>query len=223
VQGFVAIGFSVLLLSSIFSGVVFAQPNSMVETVSNSQPPNTITSLPESKDHSTEDFFPQIRSQGDKGSCSAWAMVYYSLGYREAVNRGWSDAHTGEETQLLSPEFSFNIGNGGRIDEFGKPYGVTRAGIGTIITDWGTPTWSTMPYNENNFLDWGSKSAWEEAPVHRADFIKNIPYDENNPDEIITKIKQELVDGYLPTFNINAFAYTSTNAHHLDNNIYSVS
>jgi hypothetical protein len=53
---------------------------------------SSMSQLPPSIDHSTNQFFPKINGQGGQPSCSAWAMIYYSLGYREAVNKQWFNA-----------------------------------------------------------------------------------------------------------------------------------
>ena len=44
--------------------------------------------LPEKLDHSTEGYFPPVRSQGGMGSCGSWATVYYTATYAQAKDEG---------------------------------------------------------------------------------------------------------------------------------------
>ncbi len=65
-----------------------------------------------SLDLSVEPYFPEVRSQGSEGSCAAFSLTYYNYGYIEAKDQGWTSANTGNNSQLLSPSWTYNKVNG---------------------------------------------------------------------------------------------------------------
>src|SRR4030042_3682522 len=69
---------------------------------------------PSSFDFSTSPSFPTVGNQAMQGSCSAWASTYYSFGYMEALDYGWTDPKTGAPDPRFSPAWTYNKVNGGR-------------------------------------------------------------------------------------------------------------
>ena len=69
-------------------------------------------SLPAAVDNSTLPYFPQIRSQGSQGSCTAWASCYYYNTYTQAFDEGYT-VSGGDNNHILSPAFMYNLINGG--------------------------------------------------------------------------------------------------------------
>ncbi|MCK5397082.1 MAG: PKD domain-containing protein [Thermoplasmata archaeon] len=174
------------------------------------------TDLPASVDWSTSELFPKIDTygQGASASCTAWAVVYYSFGYREAINRQWSMANEGKTTQLLNPGFSYNLANGG-----GNEGAYSKSQIADITMNWGCPTWSTMEFDQYDYTDWGNVEAWNEAPLHRIDHYDRISKDDN----LVDNVKNMLFHNYLPTFdlvgnNLDSLLPSSPSPFQLDDN-----
>ncbi|MDD1743582.1 MAG: hypothetical protein LUO85_03045, partial [Methanomassiliicoccales archaeon] len=117
---------------------------------------------PSAYDMSTNPWFPKVGNQGSQGSCAAWAATYYCYGAVEAKDNGWTGAKSGTTSQLLSPAWTYN-----RVAFRGMGGGSWMSENFNVIKDWGVPTLSTFPYNPSNAIDWGSESAWREAPMHR--------------------------------------------------------
>ncbi|MCJ7607148.1 MAG: hypothetical protein MUO94_04815, partial [Thermoplasmata archaeon] len=101
-------------------------------------------------DLSESPSFPIVGDQARQSSCSAWATSYYAYGYLEAVDMGWADAKTGAPEQLLSPAWTYNKVNGGRDS------GSSLVENFKILLDWGSATMATMPYTDQDYLEWGS-------------------------------------------------------------------
>jgi hypothetical protein len=149
-------------------------------------------------DLSQSDSFPTVGDQAHQSSCSAWATIYYAQGYLEALDLDWTEAKSGNPEQLLSPAWTYNKVNGGRdlgsslVDNF------------DILLDWGSATMATMPYTDDDYLEWGSASAFREAPLHRALEYFILEY---NGEPTIDSIKNLLLDGTPVTFGIDANQY----------------
>jgi len=126
--------------------------------------------LPTTFDLSTDPAFPAVGNQSSQGSCSAWAGTYYSYGYLEAVDNGWTDASLGDPEQLMSPAWTYNMVNGG------KDRGSWTDTNMLVIVDWGVSTMATMPYDEDDYRSWGSPEAFREAPLHRAQEVGYLEY-----------------------------------------------
>ena len=94
-------------------------------------------------DLSNETYFPIVGDQGMQGSCAAWAITYYSMGYLEARDNGW-DASSGNTSCLLSPAWSYN-----KATSDSGP-GSSLVGNAQVIKDFGAATWLTMPYDQLN-------------------------------------------------------------------------
>ena len=152
--------------------------------------------LQSSHDLSLDVHFPVIGDQGWQGSCSAWAMAYYTYGYLEAKDQGWGQASNNDVTQLVSPAWTYNKVNGG------NDWGSSTWDNGLIIKDWGAATLSTMSYDDTDHLDWGDAVAFREAPLHRGNQLYYLGHDAS-----VNDIKT-LIDSGIPiTFGIDADQY----------------
>lgn len=151
--------------------------------------------LPSSIDLSTLPTFPAVGNQRSQPSCSAWAGAYYAYGFQEAVDQGWDQASEGAPDQLMSPAWTYNKVNGG------KDAGSWIDQNMMIVADWGAATLATMPFDEYEFLDWGSPDAFREAPAHRAAEVFTIDY---TGQPTIDQIKTLVTDGVPVTFAIDA-------------------
>ncbi|MEN3024655.1 MAG: PKD domain-containing protein [Candidatus Methanosuratincola petrocarbonis] len=136
-------------------------------------------------------YFPLIGDQGIQGSCAAWASVYYAGTYLQAKAHGWSDVKA-NPAHVMSPAWTYNKLNGG-VD--GGSWCDRNM---QLVSEIGSASMATMPYNQYDWLSWGGESAWREAPLYRAGGFATI-----RPDNIDT-IKALINDGYLVTFYIDA-------------------
>ena len=157
-------------------------------------------SIPSSLDLSTEPTFPAVGNQASQPSCAAWAATYYAYGFAEATDLGWTGASSGSPDQLMSPGWTYNKVNGWRDS------GSSMDGNMFVIRDWGAATLATMPYDDSEDLDWGSPSAFREAPEHRADEVFYIPY---SGATTVDAIKALVSEGTLVTFGLDALQYDS--------------
>gem|GEM_PF-6387999 len=163
-----------------------------------------VESLPEappaSFDLSDDPEFPTVGNQAAQGSCSAWAGTYYSYGYLEAVDNGWTASSLGVTSQLLSPAWTYNMVNDG-MDQ--------GSWIDTnmmVIRDWGVTTMALMPYDDDDFSSWGSPEAFREAPLHR---VSEVGYLEYSPSTTVEVIKALIAAGTPVAFAMDANEYTS--------------
>lgn len=151
-------------------------------------------------DFSTSPSFPTVGNQAMQGSCSAWASTYYSFGYMEALDYGWTDPKTGATDHLFSPAWTYNKVNGGRdsgswmIDNF------------YVIRDWGAASMATMPYDDSDYLSWGSSEAFREAPPHS--LVEGYALAYSGP-SAIDSIKALLVADVPVSFAMDANEYSS--------------
>jgi len=153
------------------------------------------SSLPSSFDLSTSPTFPAVGDQARQPSCAAWAATYYAYGFAEANDLEWTQAKAGSPDQLMSPGWTYNKVNGGRDS------GSWTDDNMFILRDWGGATLATMPYDDTEYMDWGSPSAFREAPEHRADEVFYIPYSSSTT---IDDIKVLVTEGTLVTFALDA-------------------
>jgi hypothetical protein len=156
--------------------------------------------LPSTFDLSTDPAFPAVGNQASQGSCGAWAATYYSYGYLEAVDNGWTGASLGDAEQLMSPAWTYNMVNGG------KDRGSWMDTNMLVIVDWGVATMATMPYDQYDFTSWGSPEAFREAPLHRASEVGYIEYSRTTT---VETIKALVTAGTPVAFAMDANEFTS--------------
>ena len=116
--------------------------------------------LPEN--HDLSDNIPPVRSQGQQGSCTAWATTYYLKSYQEKIQNGYQyDSYE----HVMSPAFVYNqiksnphCNSGSNIEDALR-----------LLKEQGTATWKNFPYSD--------------------DACNNIPSDEIKEIATINKIK----------------------------------
>lgn len=158
------------------------------------------TAVPGAFDFSGSPEFPAVGNQASQGSCSAWAATYYSYGYLEAVDNGWTEASQGAAGQLLSPAWTYNMVNGG------KDQGSWIDTNMMVIRDWGAATMATMPYSDDDATSWGSPEAFREAPLHRGSEVGYLTY---TPSSTVEAIKALVTAGTPVAFAMDANEFTS--------------
>lgn len=156
--------------------------------------------LPEAVNLSTLPTFPAVGNQLSQPSCAAWAAAYYAYGFLEAVDNDWTLASSGEPGQLVSPAWTYARSNGGR--DIGSSMDTNMM----VIQDWGVASMATMPFDEHEFMDLGSASAFRDAPAHRANEVFTIDYSDAST---IEEIKLLVADGIPVTFGIDANEYVA--------------
>ena len=95
---------------------------------------------PESYDLSR--FLPPVDTQGNQGSCVAWATGYYLKSFQENYQNFQDDLAA--STVILSPSFIFN-----QI-KISPCSGSQIADALDLLQVSGTPEWTIMPYSEND-------------------------------------------------------------------------
>jgi len=151
--------------------------------------------LPSSYDLSTDPSFPIIGNQGLQGSCAAWAATYYCNGYIQAKQNNWNQAYLGNTDQLLSPAWTYNKCNRG-VDQ-----GSMADWNMYVMQSVGVCRWSQMPYDDSDYISWGTENAWRDAPPYRINNIYSISKED------ITGIKNLINSGYPVTFALDASSY----------------
>ncbi|UCE81235.1 MAG: hypothetical protein JSV94_02080 [Methanobacteriota archaeon] len=154
--------------------------------------------LPEAVNLSALPTFPAVGNQSSQPSCAAWAATYYAYGFQEATDNDWTLAPLGEPSQLISPAWTYARSNAGR------DLGSNMESNMRVIQDWGAATMATMPFDEYEYVDMGSPSAFREAPAHRASEVFNIEY---SGASTIEEIKLLVAEGIPVTFGIDANEY----------------
>jgi hypothetical protein len=154
--------------------------------------------LPAAFDLSESPSFPQVDSQGQQGSCTGWAVTYYAYGYIEAVDCGWTEAKSGNTSQLLSPAWTYNKVNGG-VDRGSWEWDNIM-----ILKDWGTSTMAELPYDDDDWTEWGSPRAFREAPLHRVHEGFRVPY---VGESTVETVKTLVYGGTPVTFGLDANDY----------------
>jgi C1A family cysteine protease len=153
-----------------------------------------------SVDHSQEPCFPVVGNQGGQGSCASWATAYYTNGYQQALDKGWTDASTGNIDHLMSPAWAYNKVN------HGMDAGSHTMSNANLIQSVGNAKWVTMPYDDTDCVSWGVEDAWRDAPEYRCSNIYTIwsPFDAVT----INSIKSALDSNHLVTFALNSSSYS---------------
>lgn len=156
--------------------------------------------LPTTFDLSNDAEFPAVGNQASQGSCSAWAATYYSYGYPEAVDNGWTAASLGDPEQLMSPAWTYNMVNDG--SDQGSWVDTNMM----VVRDWGAATMATMPYDYRDYTSWGSPEAFREAPLHRASEVGYLEYSSSTT---VDAIKALVSAGTPVAFAMDANEYSA--------------
>ncbi len=154
--------------------------------------------LPDAVDHSAEPYFPIADSQGGQGSCAAWATSYYTNGYLQAKDNGFTEAHNGtNKSHLMSPAWVYNKINYGR--DSGSNWYRNHA----LMSSVGNADWENMPYNWRDLYGWGDEDAWRNAPSYRLRSTYDLAYTSST-----MVIKAWLAEGYVLPMAFDAGQYS---------------
>lgn len=160
------------------------------------------------------EYLPKVGSQGEQGSCSAWAACYYHKTYQESKEYNWGAPDPGIDPQhVFSPAFGYNLAN------LGQDGGSSIEVIMTyIIADHGCATWQDMPYNESDYVSWPTEEVWRNAIPYRAESVGEIDL---TTDTGIENLKQHLANGDLAVIAITPYDnfWDYPNGNKTDNNV----
>ncbi len=144
--------------------------------------------------------FPAVYSQGAEGSCASWSTAYYTNGFLQAKDYGWTDQHTSwgsaNKDHLMSVDWVYHKVNGGSDSgsNFENPMGV--------ISTLGNCPESYMPYSTSDHTSWGDEDAWRQAPIYRAGGYQTTSVTN------IDVVKSWIDDGYAVPMALNAGQYS---------------
>lgn len=133
-------------------------------------------------------YLPAVGNQGSQGSCSGWATAYYYKTYQEAKEHNWIRPNVSVDPQhVMSPAFAYNIINGG-TDSGGTPSSIMYY----VLARYGCATWQDMPYNQSNWTNAPSETAWRNGILYKGQSNTSIYF---GTDDGIIALKQLLADG----------------------------
>lgn len=162
-------------------------------------PSPQLQSLPSAVDNSVSMYFPPIRTQGQQGSCAAWATTYYYQTFLQAQDEGLNAA-SGNNNYICSPAFTYNLQNGGVDDGSSLMDDLDR------LYRSGAPSWSQMPYDENDYLTWPSEAAWIDAIKRRTNSQSQIGTGVGAlTDTDMLALKQHLANGNIAVTQTKVF------------------
>ncbi|MCX6355893.1 MAG: clostripain-related cysteine peptidase [Candidatus Aureabacteria bacterium] len=152
--------------------------------------------VPAAVDNTISQYFPPIRSQGGQGSCTAWASCYYLNTYTQARDENLN-VSGGDNDQINSPAFMYNLVNGGQDNGSYTQYVVART------NDVGCCSWNLMPYSQSDYTTWPSEAAWIEAFRRRTQQVNTIS---GTSDSGVAAIKQLLANGQVAATQTDVYS-----------------
>jgi len=155
------------------------------------------SNTPFSIDNSKSQYFPPIGNQGTQGSCTTWAIGYYTKTFQEAREHGWN-LTGGPTDEIMSPSFIYNLINGG-TDGGSSFYGAIN-----LLCGIGESTLSKMPYNQNDYTTWPSELAWQEATQYRSN-VTTYNIMDLQSDSGLQNLKNWLASGSLAVIGVDAY------------------
>jgi hypothetical protein len=167
---------------------------------------------PTSIDHSADPWFPPIGNQDGQGSCTAWAVGYYTKTYQEAKEHGWNVSaaqwwgdyygYPSQEYQdkIISPAFIYHLIN------WGEDHGSSFYDAINLVCAIGASSWKTMPYKPTDYSTWPSEQAWREAALYRGN---SSGFEDMllETDEDLMSLKNWLAAGNLAVMAVDANLY----------------
>jgi len=104
---------------------------------------------------------PVVTSQGNLGSCAAYATCYYMKTFQEAKENKWIRPNPSKNPErIASPAWGYNVAP--RSLSFGA-LAVSHYVVADYICEYGIASWEEMPYNPDpNNYDW---EAWPTQEV----------------------------------------------------------
>ena len=174
--------------------------------------------LPTVVDLSKSAWFPPIGDQGNQGSCSFFADVYYAKTYQEAKEHQWNlsqatwvgrdpvntatsdNGHVADEYQnrVMSPAFVYHLINNG------THIGSSLEAPIMVMCSIGVSSWQNMPYDQKDISSWPSEAAWAQAPYYRSNSSFLYQYIFANQTNGITNLKNWLAAGNVAVVAIDA-------------------
>ena len=151
--------------------------------------------LPTSVDNSTLQYFPPIRSQGNQGSCTAWASCYYYNTYTQALDEGF-DVSGGDNDHICSPGFMYPLTNDGYDEGASLTYAMLK------LNNVGCCSWTLTPYSESDYTSWPTEAAWVNALNNRTSNAYEI---DGSTESGLAAIKQHLANGDLATTRFDVY------------------
>jgi hypothetical protein len=169
---------------------------------------------PSSVDHTTKPWFPPIGNQDGEGSCTAWAVGYYTKTFQEANEHGWDlsgaawlGGYTGHPTpayqdRIMSPDFIYHLINEG-VDEGSSFYDAIN-----LVCAIGASSWEKMPYDPLDSTSWPSEEAWIEAPLYRGN-SSGFEYMSLSTNADIISLKNWIASDNLAVIAVDADQYSN--------------
>ncbi|TGL31449.1 cysteine protease [Leptospira koniambonensis] len=142
--------------------------------------PNRISHRGLSSSVDLSQYMPPVGDQGQQSSCVAWSTAYATKSFQEYMerkDRGWklSDSSGSPNySNIFSPAFIYNQINGGRDN------GSLISDAMRIVVEKGAAPWSSMPYNERDYLARPPQDAFNAASSYKAkEFLRIRQTDPN--------------------------------------------
>jgi hypothetical protein len=188
---------------------------------------NQALQSPSSVDLTTKPWFPPIGNQDGEGSCTAWAVGYYTKTFQEAKEHSWNlsaaewvGGYNGYPTpayqnRIFSPDFIYHLIN------FGVDEGSTFHDAINVVCFVGACSWERMPYNSSDSTSWPSEEAWREAPLYRGN-SSGYEYMLLTTNDDLASLKNWIASDQLAIIAVDASQYsnlTSNDVWTLDNYI----
>lgn len=109
---------------------------------------------------------PVVTSQGQLGSCAAYATCYYMKTHQEAKEHGWvNPSPYVNPERIASPAWGYNIAQ--RVPAYGGDLAVSHYVVADYICEYGIASWAEMPYNpiyvEYDWDDWPTEAEWKRG------------------------------------------------------------
>lgn len=142
----------------VFTGSILIEETEYAGIAGN-LPQTSVANLPSSVD--LTEYLPPVGNQGNQNSCVAWAIAYGAQTYYAKKNNGnWVFTNTSGQlnySNIFSPSFVYNQINKG-VDR-----GSSYIDALNLLKNQGVCTWSSMPYNDNDFRSAPTQRAIQEA------------------------------------------------------------
>ena len=164
--------------------------------------------VPSSVDNTTLPSFPPVRTQGSLGSCCAFSTTYYAGTHMLGLARGWNNKNDADNTQKLSPKWTYNLVNGGTDG------GSWFTAIMDVMMKLGCPSWADFPYigstsPPSNYLGWSTNAAvWRSAIPNRFQQIGSVQAVDTTAG--LANLKALLGNGYVLLYATNIYDWQYT-------------
>jgi C1A family cysteine protease/chitodextrinase len=156
-------------------------------------------------DNSKLPSFPPVISQGQEGSCVAFATTYFQMSHEYCLVRGCSNS-AGSNT-IFSPRWTYNLIN------YGEDAGAYFSDAYNVVSGHGAAPLSSLPYQVGQFLPWSlNTDLWRKAITARMNPVSYIS--SVNTQTGLDNIKATLANGHVIVFGtyITSWVYTTVKA-----------